>query len=236
MFKYILLLLCGVAFIAAIFYGSRLLCIYVRKPLVEYCNKRGLSASPWLILICMGFGIYLFDKHLTLYNVEKMSELMTSFSNVKSKTEMMNCFGGIVLLLLPTLILLIRARKYFISVLLIKIVCIPLDIFYVLHSALSNDNLAEGTPVARADYQNSRQYCQASEYQNGYIDGDSPNTSACVEEKYNDQYRVSQEADSYHTVSSDGGKNYYTGDYVPFVSEGEATEVRSYDSDYTPMD
>lgn len=29
---------------------------------------------------------------------------------------------------------------------------------------------------------------------------------------------------------------YYSGDYVPFVSEGEVTEVRTYDSDYAPMD
>lgn len=38
------ILFCGLAFVV-IYYGSRLLCIYVRKPLVEYCNKRGYSAK-----------------------------------------------------------------------------------------------------------------------------------------------------------------------------------------------
>jgi hypothetical protein len=57
-----------------------------------------------------------------------------------------------------------------------------------------------------------------------------------VEEKYQDQYRASQEADSYHTVKTDSGDHHYTGDYVPFVSTGEVTEVRTYDSDHAPMD
>lgn len=37
-------------------------------------------------------------------------------------------------------------------------------------------------------------------------------------------------------ASSESEERYYSGDYVPFVSEGEVTEVRTYDSDYAPMD
>ena len=39
--KYIFLLLCGIAFVVIMFFGSRLLCIYVRKPLVEYLQDNG---------------------------------------------------------------------------------------------------------------------------------------------------------------------------------------------------
>lgn len=234
--KYIFLLLCGIALIAFVFFGSRLLCIYVRKPLVEYCKKRGLSASPWLILISMGTGIYLLNKHIPSYEVENISDIVSSLSKVKTASDMINCYGGIALLVLPLLIFLIRARKYFIPVLLIKIACIPMDIFYLVHAALSKDNLAEGAPAARADYQNNRQYRQASGGQDGYVNGDSYNAGGYVEEKYRDQYRASQEGDSYHRASSGDGERYYTGDYVPFVSEGEVTEVRTYDSDYAPMD
>lgn len=235
--KYIFLLLCGIALIAIVYYGSKLLCVYVRKPLVEYCNKKGLSASPWLTLIPAGIGICLLDEYRTLANVEKsMGELLPNFSYLESSSAMLYLYGGIGLIALPMLILLIRARKYFPPVLLIKIICVPLDIFYFVHSCWDKQNFASGRPVSREVYQNGGRYYKTSGQQSGYVEGDTPYSGGSVEEKYQDQYRASQEADSYHTVSTDSGEHYYTGDYVPFVSEGEVTEVRTYDSDYAPMD
>ena len=111
-----------------------------------------------------------------------------------------------------------------------------MDIFYAVHYCISKDNLAEGTPISKLEYRERIRYQQTSGHSGGYVDGDSPSEAGYVEEKYRDQYRTSQEGDSYHTATSNDGDRYYTGDYVPFVSEGEAGEVRTYDSDYAPMD
>ena len=97
------------------------------------------------------------------------------------------------------------------------------------------DRFAEGTPISREAFHNGGLYHRFAE-EDDYVDGESTYTRRPVEEKYSDQYRASGEADSYHTASSESEERYYSGDYVPFVSEGEVTEVRTYDSDESQMD
>jgi len=232
--KYIFLLLCGIAFVVIMFFGSRLLCIYVRKPLVEYCNKRGLSASPWLTLIPVAIGVCMLDEYRMNIG-HSWSELWQNAPDEQLPLAVF-LFGGIGLIALPMIILLIRAKKNFLRVLLIKILCVPLDIFYVIHYCLKRNNFADGTPISREAYRNGGGYYQSDSQQGGYVDGEDTYSQGSIEEKYQDQYRASQTDDSYHTTVTEQGEHYYTGDYVPFTSEGEVTEVRTYDSDYAPMD
>lgn len=240
--NFLWIVLGGIVGIGILIAISKALCIYVRKPLVEFCNERGLSASPWLTLIIIGIGVYLLNEHLTLMNVEQsMSSLLPNYSYAKSSTRQIYEYGGIALISLPLLILLIRAKKYFIPVLLIKIICVPLDILYALHGS---DKFIDARPLSGAAYHTNGaayagkggRYYDDSGQQAGYIDGDRPAADGYVEEKYQDQHRVRQEADSYHTVSTESGEHYYSGDYVPFVSTGEVTEIRTYDSDTAPME
>ena len=236
MWIYVLRLLCGIALIMGAIFASKLLCIYVRKPLVEFCNKKGFSASPWLIFICFCVGIYRLNIYVQFEMIDTLGQFVDKCVSVKDTNGMINCYGGMALATIPLLICLIRTRLYFIPVLLIKIICIPLDLFYLVHSCLRKDNFEQGTPISKLEYRDGIRYKNVYTNSDGYVAGDSPESERYVEEKYRDQYRASQEADSYHTASSEDGDRYYTGDYVPFVSEGEAGEIRTYDSDYTPMD
>ncbi|HPF30124.1 MAG TPA: hypothetical protein PLZ77_08505 [Lachnospiraceae bacterium] len=197
--------------------------------------KGDIWQSPWLILISMGTGIYLFNKYLPFYGINSMNDIIEGISQVETKIDMIYCYGGIALLVLPLLILLIRTRLNFIPVVLIKMVCFFLDPFYLVHLSFKKDNFAAGTPVSKVEYWDRKHNYQAAG-QGGCVDGESSYANDSVQEKYQDPYRASQDSDYYHTTSAGSGEHYYTGDYVPYMSEGEITEVRTYDSDYAPMD
>lgn len=226
----------GIVIFVVAFFGSRLLCVYVRKPLVEFCQARGMSASPWLTLLPVAYGGETLQDRLDFIAMEiDMGGAPPNMSYIESSTSTYDFWLGIACIVIPLLIVLIKTRKYFVPVLIIKIICIPLDIFYVIHLCIKQGRFAEGIPASKEEFRNGSQYRQSTK-EGGYADGESTYTRRPVEEKYSDQYRASGEADSYHTVSSESEERYYSGDYVPFVSEGEVTEVRTYDSDELPMD
>lgn len=235
----VVLIIIGLGILVAV---SKALCIHVRKPLVEFCNARGFSASPWLTLIIIGVGIYLLSQHYERMELEElMGGSFGNYSYMNTADRQINEYGGIVLIVLPLLVLLIRTRKYFIPVLFIKIICLPLDILYAVHGGA---RFVDARPLSKDAFHNEGQVYVGK---NGkcydvsgnpieYNSGEEPSRNGYVEEKYQDQYRASQETGSYHTVSTESGDHYYSGDYVPFTSEGEVTEIRTYDSDYTSMD
>lgn len=226
----------GIVIVVVALIASRILCVYIRKPMVEFCNSRGFSASPWITLLMVCFGAQKLLDHFKRIELDEILRLSDNIIYKESTSGAINFYGSIFIMALPLIVLLIRTRKYFPVVLLIKTLCVPLDLIYIVNCIIRGGRFADATPISRDEYRSGRQHAQASRGQGSYVNGDSPDESDYVEEKYRDQYRASQEADSYHTASSDDGDRYYTGDYVPFVSEGEVTEVRTYDSDYAPMD
>lgn len=228
---WIVLIIVGLGILVA---ASKSLCIYVRKPLVEFCNKRGLSASPWLTLIIVGIGIYLLSRHYEMMHLDK-SLAIGDYSYMNTASRQINEYGGIALIALPLLVLLIRTRKYFIPVLLTKIVCLPLDILYALHGGY---NFVDARPLSRKAFMNGGQVYVGK---NGkYYDAsgspiESGGKEGYSESAYNEKpYRDNEYAD--YGSSSYTEEHSYSGDYVPYSSEGEVTEIRTYDSDYTSMD
>ena len=55
-------------------------------------------------------------------------------------------------------------------------------------------------------------------------------------EKYADQHRTRQEADSYATIKVGGETINYSGDSVPFTGSNDPVEVHHYDADYAPFE
>lgn len=46
----------GIVIVVVALIASRILCVYVRKPMVEFCNSRDFSASPWITLLMVCYG------------------------------------------------------------------------------------------------------------------------------------------------------------------------------------
>lgn len=98
----------------------------IRKDLVEYCLKHRLKASPWALLLWEG-----------IWGVEWATGL---YSGILIKNGMLvpmlshAIFSWIVLsmAILPLLALLVKARLRLVPLLIIKLLCIPLDIVYVI--------------------------------------------------------------------------------------------------------
>jgi len=220
----------------------------IRKPLVEFCLNRGQSASPWLLLIWESLCIFGLG-NLIVFDVFIKNQISLEWLTVAVYEWFL-----IAMAVLPFIILLLKTRViYFIPVLLIKILCIPLDIVYAITggfnksdyipvSGRSNNNRNGGngnynpTNYKPNNYNtNSSPLEQTYNYSQNNSQNQNGGMPGNMSEKYGDQYRASQssEGDGYSTVNVGGEKAYYNGDYVPYGAEGD---IRKYDDGYAPLD
>ncbi len=214
--------------------------MWVRKPLIELCNKQNLNASPWKFFLWEILCCYLF-----LANESETG--VTSVWYVKALL--------FLLILIPIIVLFYQAKLFFGPLILIKLVCIPLDILYVVTGCYkdpdytpvgkrtqysgtmqqSNHGTTGHSPYQGNTYQPSISYDQKMQGEQEFAGGDIQNTY--VYEKYRDmEYTRQNSEESYHTVNQGEQTAYYNGEYAPFSENGGNVEIRTYDSDYAPMD
>ena len=222
-----------------IFTGS-FLSMWVRKPLIELCNQRNLNASPWKFFLWEILLCYLF-----LANESETG--VTSVWYVKGLL--------FLLIVIPILVLFYRAKLFFGPLILIKLVCIPLDLLYVITGCYKDpdytpmdqrtnyNHTLQGSDSTNTNYSSNQGngYQPASTFdrkiqeEQGFAGGDTQ--EPYVYEKYRDMEDTRQNSeDSYHTVKIGENTAYYNGDYAPFSESGGSVEVRTYDSDYAPME
>lgn len=236
-----------------VYLAGRLLTYKVRLPLGRFCEERGWSPYPWKLLIFeAAIGTeYVF--HIVY------TKLLLSFDATKGLP--LAAYKWIVLGIgaLPLVVLLFQTKViYFVPLLLIKILCIPLDIIMLLTITVEfffeqSGEKADSDRVLGSEYQIVYQRQQGSApYQTGSAQspadggwgGDSspiytpppdyfPTDPGYSTENYQDQYRVRQSGDGYHTVQVGGETLSYSGDYAPFGAEGP---IESYSSDSVPME
>ena len=221
-----------------IFTGS-FLSMWVRKPLIELCNKRNLNASPWKFFLWELFFCYLF-----LTNENETGVMSVWYVKVLL----------FLLILLPILVLFYRAKFFFGPLILIKLACIPLDLLYVITGCYKDKDYKANNSRIASD--------KASQGGSGFSgswsqDGNLPQTisvpysdtnatyhssfeymqNSYVFEKYRDmEYTRQNSEENYHTVNQGENTAYYNGEYAPFAENGGSVEVRTYDSDYAPME
>ena len=225
----------------------------VRKPLAEICLHRGLSASPWKFFLWEGVIIYEFFTE-TLKSTLLDKTIGLGFVSSWYYTALL-----ILLFAIPIFVLLVKAKLFFIPLLLIKVLCIPLDILYVATGCYKDSDY---TPVTESDssgsnfsgrsqtgrsrpfvshtlfispFSASRDASNQGYSETPYHGQYEPQPT--IHEKYQDQEYTRQGSDeSYHTADIGGKTAYYNGDYAPFNESGGDVEIRTYDSDYSPMD
>ena len=230
----------------------------IRKKMVEFCYDHKQSASPWLILVWT--SIWLSE----LFGYHPFSDQLTRFE-ILNKIIASDFYQNVLLYImigLPFVLLLIRARQYFIPVLLIKILCIPLDIIYFICSFFTDDFRPLATKERTESnghyphYEARMRLQQQSGRFGGSMSHPNPTTSSRTEYTYNstghiqttsnqpssldpmyfkytDQHRVRTQGDTYSTATVDGHSVSYSGSYVPFGADPVSIVER--DSDYAPF-
>ncbi len=112
---------------------SAIINLGVRNPLIEYCWRLGHSENPWYMALWW-LGVYLEYRYLLLYNwflAERFSWL----------TETHYSLGLYVLMALPIFYLLIQTGIVrFLPVLIIRVLCIPLDCIYLLSQGYNDED------------------------------------------------------------------------------------------------
>jgi len=233
--------------------------VNIRKRLVEYCYCRKQSASPWLYVIWDGFWIYELSSNFFIGNKLSGFDIVKSFI----KNGYYNDIFIYIMMAVPFLILLFKARKYFIPVLFIKIVCIPLDIIYFIYSffddeeefkpqrnkeEISYNREIRYTPSNSNTAHKFRSYSgnkkeslhkeepitsDFGEYKEKQYDGRFDNENTYIPEKYKDQTAMRESADTYTHVKVDGEDYYVPGDSAAFGVDSPDSSDR--DSDYAPF-
>ncbi len=209
----------------------------VRKPLSEMCLNRGLSAAPWKFFLWEGMlGYELFTE--TFKKALLDNAIGVGFVSSWGYNALI-----ILLLSIPVFILIVKAKLFFLPLLLIKLLCIPLDILYVITGCYKDSDYTpvSNNPDSGSSFSTPLPYSASSEASDqGYSETTyhgQHEQSTTIHEKYQDMEYTRQGSDeSYHTADIGGETAYYNGDYAPFNGSGGEVEIRTYDSDYVPMD
>ncbi|GAU77742.1 hypothetical protein [Fusibacter sp. 3D3] len=108
---------------------------HFRKTLVEYCYDYKLSASPWVILVWESVWIS------ELMGYKAFSERMSRYDIVNWLFQSKFYHNAIlyIMIAIPFVILFLRARTRFLNVLAIKVLCIPLDLIYIIYSFFDSE-------------------------------------------------------------------------------------------------
>lgn len=106
----------------------------IRKSLVEYCMRHRLSASPWALLVWE--GIWAVEWTTGMYSTWLMDRKL--FVPLLSHA----CFPLAVMgmAVFPLLVLLVKARLRLVPLLLTKVLCIPLDVMYVISRGYQDED------------------------------------------------------------------------------------------------
>lgn len=223
---------------------GRMLIRWIYRPLVQFCDARGLNASPWGFVIWEALA-------LSEYTARTGYEL---FFQYWKPTGWMSpeLYGWVLLGLaaLPLVVMLIKTKViYFIPLLLVKLLGIPFFLLAFFVGMPEDEEEAANVELSRAldraaqrgisvpqrgsSAQRGSSHRGDSQQAQTHQESDCDGAPGYMGEKYADQHRASQDSGGYSSSDVGGTPVYYTGDYRPFGAEGDP---REYDSDYSPMD
>jgi len=225
----------------------------LRRALINFCKARGQSSNPWLFLIWEAIWLNVW-----------FSE--TATIKTLLPTALLNEIFLYTLIALPFVVLLIKAKLYFLPVLAAKVIRLPLDLIHIVFGFFVNDeDIGDtGTEYATTEYSknastrtytgmprrtNGSQTNQnrsqnetktikwGTSSENGFID---PNQAPkpYVPEKYRDlEYvRNHSDSDTYTYTKVGDQKVYSSGDYAPFIEGSDTPDLVERDSGYAPFD
>ena len=107
----------------------------LRKKLVEYCYAHKQSANPWIIVIWESLWL----SELVGYRLMSVRLSRYEVVNHFLQSDFYSTIFIYMAIVFPFVILLLKARTKFLQVLLIKMICIPLDLIYVVYSFFDDE-------------------------------------------------------------------------------------------------
>ena len=217
----------------------------LRNRCIQFSKNHHSSANPWLLLLWTVLMMRLVSV--------KESPLIEYFPNKEWYQGVL-----IAISILPYLVIMMKSKWFFVPVMLVKLVCIPLDVLHLVVSIfISEDDLevddssqviSGAHRIARQNARNnnkntgeSRRASLSSYQENGSLERyenteRDESTEPYIPEKYLDDAYVRNQSDGYTHMKVNGRSVYTTEDTIPFIENGTVEDIVERDSDYAPFD